>query len=246
MSDSHTTNGQGANKCTETFWPLLRSALMSREVTFSDMELQCTICYTNMPLAPDPTSDEKDEDSHGPVIYPCGHMFGRSCFVNNVLYNTDNGRDVSCPICRGKYNYTKCKHPHYGFKMPRDMKGVEDFPTIVPQGGVVFELCYKCLVEVTLKTAGEKLRADPDMPEDLRHRATVSITVNGQTYYSQDTRGKLVDLDAPKRFKSYVAGLKAGLGFYEDSKILWMPGNRLRDMEIKCHSCPGLQSEEHE
>jgi hypothetical protein len=25
-----------------------------------------------------------------------------------------------------------------------------------------------------------------------------------------------------------------------------MPGKRLRDMEINCHSCPGLQSEGHE
>lgn len=220
MSVSHTTNDQGASKYTETFWPLIRSALMSREVTFSDLELQCPICYTNMPLSSYPASDEKNDYGHGPIVYPCGHMFGRSCFVNNVTYNTDNGLDVSCPVCRGKFNYTKCKHPHYGFKMPRDMKGVEDFPTIVPQGGVVFELCHQCLIEATLKTAGEKLRADPGLPEDLRHCATISITVNVQTYYSLDTKGKLVDLEAPEGFKSYVAGLKAGLAFYEDSEIL--------------------------
>jgi hypothetical protein len=126
------------------------------------------------------------------------------------------------------------------------MKGVDDFPTIVPQDGVVFELCHKCLIEATLKTAGEKLRADTDLHRDLRHRAIVSITVNGQTYYSQDTRGELVELVAPEGFRGYVAGLKAGLAFYEDSEILWMSGKRLRDMEIKCHSCPSLQSEVHE
>jgi hypothetical protein len=97
-----------------------------------------------------------------------------------------------------------------------------------------------------LKAAGEKLRADPDLPENLRHRATISITVNGQTYYSQDTRGELIDLEAPEEFKSYVAGLKAGLAFYEDSEILWMPGKGLRDMEINCYNCPGLQSAGHE
>jgi hypothetical protein len=246
MSDSRTANDQSAKKFTETFWPLLRSALMSRKVTFSDLELQCLICYTNMPLPADPASDKKSDCNHGPVVYPCGYMFGRSCFVNNVLYNTDNNLDVSCPVCRGKFNYTKCKHPHYGLKMPCDMKGVDDFPTIVPQGGVVFELCHQCLIEATLKTAGEKLRADPDLPEDLRHRATVSITVNGQTYYSQDTRGELVDLEPPEGFRGYVAGLKAGLAFYEDSEIFWMSGKRLRDLEIKCHSCPSLQSEYHE
>ncbi|KAF5002214.1 hypothetical protein FGRMN_520 [Fusarium graminum] len=233
MTNTTTVNGQGAKKYTETFWPLLRSALISGETTFSDLELECIICYNTMTLSPGQNDQDND---HRPVIYPCGHMFGHSCSVQNSALNNQLGKDPGCPACRGKFHYTCCGHPYSGLEMPRDMASVERFPPIVPHGGLLFDLCLICLVTATLEVAWLTMcRADPRMPRSIHDDYVLSIIIDGKIYYSKDVSIDCVRVEPPEAFKQGLARLKDSLGCYEDGKAHWMPGQRLRDVEVMCH-----------
>ncbi|KAM0350200.1 hypothetical protein ACHAPU_003365 [Fusarium lateritium] len=234
MANTTTVGGRGTKNYSETFWPLLRSALESGETTFSDLELECVICYNTMTLSP--SQDDEEGDDHRPIIFPCGHMFGHSCSVQYSACNEQLGKCPACPVCRRGFLYTCCGHPYIGSEMPCDMAGVERFPPIVPQGGLLFDLCLDCLIAATVEAAWLTMcRGDPRVPRSIHDDFVLSVTINGKTYYSKDVSQGCVRVEPPEVFKQGLAILKGNLAFYEDGKAHWMPGQRLAEVEVMCH-----------
>ncbi|RSL57511.1 hypothetical protein CEP54_008244 [Fusarium duplospermum] len=92
---------------TDTFWPTLKAQLLHPDTTIRDCSVACTICYENVELEHDVSSDEP---AHTAVVLPCGHIFGSSCLGYWTQSLVDRGTTPSCPTCRRETIHSACEH----------------------------------------------------------------------------------------------------------------------------------------
>ncbi|CEI38515.1 unnamed protein product [Fusarium venenatum] len=99
-----------------TYWPVLRDALLQDPSSYNNLHLECGICLENMTVFQhEHTYDpEMSHLSHRARIFPCGHMFGN------------------------------CGHVHTGMPMPTTVKQIWRFPPTLSEGGVVANKCGDC------------------------------------------------------------------------------------------------------
>ncbi|KAH7238186.1 hypothetical protein BKA59DRAFT_481557 [Fusarium tricinctum] len=136
-------------KCSETYWPLLKEQLSSSKVTFDDLELTCNICYDTMGTQP---SDQFNEaGTHGARILPCGHMFGYCCLRQSYEATLDGYSDMSacCPTCRASVVHSTCRHIHPGQKMPTCLEDLDCVAGPIKDGQMI-ATCKNCIADLHL------------------------------------------------------------------------------------------------
>ncbi|EKJ74872.1 hypothetical protein FPSE_04908 [Fusarium pseudograminearum CS3096] len=131
----------------ETNWPVLKSYLEDGKVSFEDLKLPCGICRDTMTVLPSQHQTDEDGMTHSAMIFPCGHIFGKSCIELAFAEGSDLGR--VCFACRADITYTECKHVHAGTSVPSTKEGIKDIPGILSKEGEMAERCGGCLLEYT-------------------------------------------------------------------------------------------------
>ncbi|KAM0232906.1 hypothetical protein ACHAP5_010568 [Fusarium lateritium] len=151
-------------KCSETYWPLLKEQLASGKVGFDDLDLQCTICYDTMGVQSCELVPDESGHDHGAVILPCGHMFGYSCFRQAVQTSEANGMNVCCPSCRAAVTHMGCGHISLGQMIPTRQEDLDRVALAVKDCNIN-HICKHCYGDLYLKQLRQLLRSMP------RHRA---------------------------------------------------------------------------
>ncbi|SPJ82071.1 uncharacterized protein FTOL_09476 [Fusarium torulosum] len=173
---------QNKEKCSETYWPLLKEQLSSGKVSFNDLELPCSICYDTMGIQDSELAADETGYHHGAVILPCGHMFGYSCFRQAVEASEEDEMNVCCPSCRASVTHSKCGHVHEGQRMPTCLKEL-NLVASIPKGGHMMESCKHCIVSsylMALQSYLNLLPANPELQTDLH----ISIKTRYHLYTS--------------------------------------------------------------
>ncbi|XEU97264.1 hypothetical protein FSHL1_002550 [Fusarium sambucinum] len=132
-----------------TYWPVLRDALLRDPSSYSNLNLECGICLENMTVFQhEHTYDpEMSHFSHRARIFPCGHMFGSKCAMTMIDDLIRNNQPITCPICRADFSlHIDCGHIHTGMPMPTTVKQIWKFPPTLSEGGVVADKCGDCQV----------------------------------------------------------------------------------------------------
>ncbi|KAL3588345.1 hypothetical protein FPOAC2_10499 [Fusarium poae] len=132
-----------------TYWPILRDALLRDPSSYNNLHLECGICLENMTVFQhehiyDP---EMSHFSHRARIFPCGHMFGSKCALTMIDDLVRSHQPIACPICRVDFSlHIDCGHVHTGMPMPTSIKQIWKFPPTLSEGGVVADKCGDCQV----------------------------------------------------------------------------------------------------
>ncbi|KAI1329599.1 hypothetical protein F5Y16DRAFT_397247 [Xylariaceae sp. FL0255] len=109
------------------------------------IELTCSICQES-PLSVYDTMDGV-EGCEALVVLPCGHFFGKDCFITWAESMVREDGDLpTCPLCRFKLGYS-CGHIIPGKTyLPNDLCS-RQIPLTVPEGGSVPLACESCVAD---------------------------------------------------------------------------------------------------
>ncbi|KAH6958180.1 hypothetical protein DER45DRAFT_593751 [Fusarium avenaceum] len=144
-------------KCTETYWPLLKEQLSSGKATFDNLELTCNICYDTMGTQ---LGDQFNEaGTHGARILPCGHMFGYSCLRLSYEATLDGDMSACCPTCRASVIHSRCRHIHPGQKMPTCLKDLDRVAGPIKDGEMLGG-CRYCVANTHMEVLRECLHIE--------------------------------------------------------------------------------------
>ncbi|EYB24614.1 hypothetical protein SNK05_007817 [Fusarium graminearum] len=132
-----------------TYWPILRDALLRDPSSYHNLHLECVICLEDMTVFQhehtyDPLMSHL---SHRARIFPCGHMFGSKCAMTTIDELVRSNQPIACPICRVNFSHHRdCDHVHSGMPMPTSIREIWKFPPTLSEGGVVADKCGDCQV----------------------------------------------------------------------------------------------------
>ncbi|RGP77517.1 hypothetical protein FLONG3_4302 [Fusarium longipes] len=123
----------------ETNWPILKTYLQTDKISFEDLELPCAVCCDTISV--------EDGDAHRATIFPCGHIFGKSCI--EVAFNKESTLRPVCFTCREDLAHPQCPHMHHGLPMPCSKEELDTIPPVLAKEGLISSSCIPCLAENT-------------------------------------------------------------------------------------------------
>ncbi|CEF85268.1 unnamed protein product [Fusarium graminearum] len=127
-----------------TYWPILRDALLRDPSSYHNLHLECVICLEDMTVFQhehtyDPLMSHL---SHRARIFPCGHMFGSKCAMTMIDELVRSNQPIACPICRVNFSHHRdCDHVHSGMPMPTSIREISPtllFPFELDEGDSLF------------------------------------------------------------------------------------------------------------
>ncbi|RGP58856.1 hypothetical protein FSPOR_11754 [Fusarium sporotrichioides] len=164
--------------CTETHWSVLSSYLKNDKVSFKDLELPCGICRNTMTVLSHQHHKDEDGNTHNAVVFPCGHIFGKSCV--DLAFGKESSLQPVCFACRADLTHSECGHLHSGLPMPSSKEDLGSIPAVLSKQGRMAPYCAGCIYgdllddlwqyveEFILPTEGQRLMgfchlvSDPD------------------------------------------------------------------------------------
>ncbi|RKK99565.1 hypothetical protein BFJ71_g6159, partial [Fusarium oxysporum] len=168
-------------KAKESFWPQLASDIERYNVKFRDLAPECGICRGDVTVLPfDYKLQNGKEETHRGVILPRGHIFGASCFGENVRYCLQTKTEICCPACRTVFVHPMCGHYFHGLYMPSnkpDMDIIPPPPTL-NNGGIIADYCDECAINNTVDELTDNLYNL--LPEESKGRYAVSSSPGGE------------------------------------------------------------------
>ncbi|KAJ4141668.1 hypothetical protein NW768_000884 [Fusarium equiseti] len=138
-------------KLANTYWPVLRDALLQDPSSYNNLHLDCGICLDKMTIFQHEHTFQNDHAhgtfSHRARILPCGHIFGSSCVISLLTNLIESDQPIVCPVCRMNLpSHKGCSHVHFGMPMPTSISEIRTFPGTITEGGRVAEKCRDCQV----------------------------------------------------------------------------------------------------
>ncbi|EXL60470.1 hypothetical protein FOCG_03316 [Fusarium oxysporum f. sp. radicis-lycopersici 26381] len=170
-------------KAKESFWPQLASDIERYNVKFRDLAPECGICREDVTVLPfDYKLQNGKEETHRGVILPGGHIFGASCFGENVRYCLQTKTEICCPACRTIWTSSS--------------------PPTLNNGGIIADYCDECAINNTVDELTDNLYNL--LPEESKGRYAVSLAYGGETFPLPLMRNFL-EMRAPAAFRSFFA-----------------------------------------
>ncbi|KAK8080566.1 RING/U-box [Apiospora hydei] len=109
------------------------------------IDLECGVCghHLDVPRRVSP-NDYPDAPLEPLCVLPCGHMMGTHCLDHWIRRADEAWQAPTCPLCRFKLRYTKCKcqmrFREFSPLLPRE----QQVPLTIPEGGRVDAYCGPC------------------------------------------------------------------------------------------------------
>ncbi|KAM0492921.1 hypothetical protein ACHAP8_009585 [Fusarium lateritium] len=141
---------------TEINWPILKSYLEEDKVTFEDLKLPCGICYDTMTVLPHQHQEDDNHNTHNAVIFPCGHIFGKSCIEE--AFGENSSLSSVCFACRTDLTHPKCGHTNFGKPMPNRKEDVCTIPATLSNNGLIPQNCGTCIINKIIRELQDHAR----------------------------------------------------------------------------------------
>ncbi|KAI1070211.1 hypothetical protein LB507_007968 [Fusarium sp. FIESC RH6] len=154
MDDIPTTDdmtNEMKDKITCTNWAALKTYLQNKDVSYSQLQLECGICYQVMDMPADMDQRDEDherrhtEDEETPTIQACGHIYCNACLEECYGPNSDI-EGGNCFKCRTELVHRGCGHLNCGQKFPSTKKRIDSFTPLLSEGGQLTDRCNLCIL----------------------------------------------------------------------------------------------------
>ncbi|KAF5677595.1 hypothetical protein FHETE_1646 [Fusarium heterosporum] len=201
-----------SEKCSETYWPVLKGLLATGQVTFENLQLPCMVCYEDMTIHPDECCQDGPHKDHSAVVLRCGHIIGSYCMLQSIDSSIVRDASICCPQCRGGFVHKDCLHIHEPHPMPNTMDALNSLSL---ESSPIKNLCQECFFDDILLCYHMKLRADMELDADIRRYTGVSLTVGDKTYRSWRADKESEEIDTPAWIEKHFRRSIKIPGFFE-------------------------------
>ncbi|KAM0232823.1 hypothetical protein ACHAPO_007649 [Fusarium lateritium] len=166
-----------------TWWPPLRTALLSGELKPEDLKIDCAICLERCTVL---GREVKEHGlTHTAVILPCGHILGHSCINKHLWHLLKKEGKARCPFCREKFHHTECGHICSVYSIPLDEELTKTIPEILGRGGSISTKCHECWLRGLAENLKRTIRK-PYGSCTFRDQLEISVMTKKSAYCTRE------------------------------------------------------------